>query len=210
MRQMQIAIFVSLTSVLLFTSAAVAQQNRTSARGQQQYRSSFVRPPARSFRVSMNPRQFASQQVPQSVISSDFQAAGSSASWQPEGNFWVEGGMQGSGSGFETASNFHPAGRSRAEFENRFADSTNKSWGNGFYQNVTGNVFGVSKHECCDEWAGHCACLELTSTHSNCECTNPRRAHWGNGNGRSGSGSGCQSCGPSQSNNSVSDYFHSN
>lgn len=201
---MQIAIFVSLMSVSLFTSAATAQQNRAPARGQ--YRSSFVQTAPRSFRVSMNPRQFAAQPI----LSSDFQGGTSSAPWQPDGNVWVEGSMP--GSGFETGANFHPAGRSRAEFESRFADSTTKPWGDGFYQNVTGDVFGVSRRDCCDEWAGHCACLELTSTHSNCECTNPRRAHWANGNGRGGSGggSGCESCSGSASGGSVSNYFHPN
>lgn len=200
---MQIAIFVTLLSVLLFTSTATAQQNRSPARGQ--YRSSFIQAPPKSFRVSLNPRQLPAQ----SVITSDFQGA-ASAPWQPNGNVWVEGTMNLASSGFGSGSSLHPAGRSRAEFDRRFSDSTNKVWGNGFYQNVTGDIFGVSAdRDCCDEWAGHCACLELTSSQSNCECTNPRRAHWANGNGRGGGG-GCESCSRSQAGGSVSDYFHQN
>lgn len=93
---------------------------------------------------------------------------------------------------------------------------------------VNGDIFGVSKEECCDEWVGHCECLELTNSRSNCECTNPRRAHWGQGcaTGNCFDTGGCSSCSDcghspeyyssarrnsnlrSASRTPVSDYFH--
>ena len=83
----------------------------------------------------------------------------------------------------------------------------------GYHPFVVGDIFGVSRAECCDEWLGHCDCLELTNSRSNCECTNQRRAHWGQG-----SGVGCSSCESSAgggqfyshtaSRTPISDYFH--
>ncbi len=45
----------------------------------------------------------------------------------------------------------------------------------GQFPFLLGNIFGLSSEDCCDEWAGHCRCLELTNLRSNCECTNPHR-----------------------------------
>lgn len=83
----------------------------------------------------------------------------------------------------------------------------------GPYPFVNGNIFGICREECCDEWAGHCPCLELTNWRSNCECTNPRRAHWGRARGgaqfRSSpiSDSDCPSCNRT-ARQTVSEYFH--
>ena len=83
----------------------------------------------------------------------------------------------------------------------------------GFYPFVTGDIFGVSRQECCDEWQGHCECLELTSRQSKCECN-------GSYAGRT---SKCYSCSPAGSyaapstasrpsrtvrRQTVSEYFH--
>ena len=80
---------------------------------------------------------------------------------------------------------------------------------------VTGDIFGVSRHELCDEWEGHCECLELTSSRSNCRCDYPRCNQRGQ---CYGAASGCQDCNyagdqsyfESGSRTPVSDYFHAN
>ena len=119
--------------------------------------------------------------------------------------------------------NHQPGEQSRASFASRYPDSTTKFWGDGYYPNIRGDLFGYSRHACCDEWLGHCDCLELTSTASNCECTNPHRAHWANAGGCSNGncdgscGGGCggeferagySSRRPLRSRRSVSQYFH--
>ena len=64
----------------------------------------------------------------------------------------------------------------------------------GPYPYVTGDIFGICREGICDEWYGHCACLELTNSRSNCECTNKRRAHWGLSDSVHGGCSSCSSC----------------
>lgn len=218
-----LAVFAATLSLFAFTQEVSGQQYRNSGQRYQnatrgQYRSQRSYPSPASFRVSTNPRQLAAQ----SVVTPGFSGDAAAPSWQPElGSFIVDGngsGVAGSAmanSSFNNGSMFHPAGRSRAEWEMRFQDSTTKAWGDGYYPTVRGDIFGISSSECCDEWAAHCDCLELTSTISNCECDNPRRAHWARGNGlvdSRGGGCGCESCSRSNgsSQGSVSDYFHSN
>lgn len=82
----------------------------------------------------------------------------------------------------------------------------------GYYPFVVGDIFGVNRDEICDEWKGHCACLELTNWRSNCGCTNSRRGSCGQ------EAYECESCfdgggeaySYSASRTPVSDYFRSN
>lgn len=74
---------------------------------------------------------------------------------------------------------------------------------------INGNIFGVGDDECCDEWANHCPCLELTNGRSNCDCSNPYRSN--NEPCRHGyrqNQTDCQGCDRSASRSTVSDYFH--
>ena len=225
--------------VLLFTGLnwdqALAQNYRES---QSRVRVSPRQPrtPER-FRVTTRTRQEA---PPQSVYAPgpydqpSYSGAGYNGGGYPEeaypyeqqnfsGGNW-NGGFESSGFGFDGGRSFGD-NSSRANFESQFADSTTKYWGDGYYANLRGDIFGVSARGCCDEWRGHCDCLELTSTHSKCECTNPRRAHWA----YSSEGGDCDSCGDggygygefertgygprrrqARSNRPVSSYFHPN
>ncbi len=79
---------------------------------------------------------------------------------------------------------------------------------------VTGDIFGVPANQCCDEWKGHCECLQLTNSRRRCDCSNPRRRHWGQSDCASGS---CNEwvadrdyyhAGATASRTPVSDYFH--
>lgn len=79
----------------------------------------------------------------------------------------------------------------------------------GQYPFLFGNIFGITSDECCDEWAGHCRCLELTNLRSNCQCTNPHRTkprvpeHSLDSTSSSGTGEDRIS-----GRKTVSDYFH--
>ena len=59
--------------------------------------------------------------------------------------------------------------------EGNWTSPSGRSNNPGQYPFLFGNIFGITSDECCDEWAGHCRCLELTNLRSNCECTNPHR-----------------------------------
>ncbi len=79
----------------------------------------------------------------------------------------------------------------------------------GHYPYVNGNIFGVGRNECCDEWAGHCQCLELTNSRSNCECTNPYRTKRPQPQRvRAYSDCGFSDCDRSAEGSTISDYFH--
>ncbi len=65
-----------------------------------------------------------------------------------------------------------------SEYSNGLSNSdteANKDYRAGDYPFLFGDVFGIGKFDCCDEWADHCPCLETTNALSACACTNPHR-----------------------------------
>ena len=74
---------------------------------------------------------------------------------------------------------------------------------------LVGDIFGVGINECCDEWANHCPCLELTNSRSKCRCTNPYRTKQEPcRDGYRINPADCNGCNRSARRSTVSEYFH--
>jgi hypothetical protein len=175
---------ITIGMAFLITGNANAQQSQMAGvyqRSAPEYRSTNRRP--RSYQPPRIARH-SQDLMPHSVLNSS-QFAEQPSNYPIETMITAPGGVTAQGNGSAKAD----------ELASRLYQGQGLGYGyEGQHPCVTGDIFGVCREGLCDEWYGHCACLELTNSRSNCECTNARRAHWGLSDSVHGDCGSCSSC----------------